>query len=90
MGKQDSQRGNVNCLSGEPGGETVTGGTGSSAIAQRAFGGKTLKQIQREAVEFALEQTGGNKSAAARMLEIPIATFKRMVKRYEEEDRRSS
>lgn len=59
------------------------------AVQEHAFAGKTLKRIQREAIEFALKQTGGNKSAAARKLAIPIATFKRMVKRYEEEDERT-
>lgn len=55
-------------------------------LRETLFGGKSLKQIERAAVEYALERNGGNKSAAARALRVPIATFKRMLKRYERED----
>ncbi|RMG15669.1 MAG: sigma-54-dependent Fis family transcriptional regulator [Planctomycetota bacterium] len=52
--------------------------------SDRAYGyaGKTLAQIQREAVLDTLRACGGNKSAAARKLGIPRGTFYRLLERH--------
>ncbi len=45
--------------------------------------GKTLQQIEAEAVRATLKLTGGNRSAAARMLSISRPTLSRKIKKYE-------
>lgn len=45
-------------------------------------GGKTLAEIEAEAVRAALKLTSGNRSAAARMLEISRPTLGRKIKKY--------
>lgn len=44
--------------------------------------GKTLEQIEAEAVRATLKLTGGNRSAAARILEISRPTLSRKIKKY--------
>ena len=44
--------------------------------------GKTMEQIEAEAVRATLKLTGGNRSAAARILQISRPTLTRKVKKY--------
>jgi Nif-specific regulatory protein len=49
-------------------------------------GGKTLAEIEAEAVRAALKLTSGNRSAAARMLDVSRPTLSRKIKKYGVED----
>ena len=48
-----------------------------------AFAGKTLRELEREAVLAALDETGGNKAQAARKLGVPKSTFYDLLDRHQ-------
>ncbi len=56
--------------------------TESKSEAQGRFRHRTLAEIEREAIEQALEQTGGDKAAAARILGINKSTLYRKLKTF--------
>ena len=47
--------------------------------------GMTMTQIEREAIEKTLAETGGNKTEAAKILDIGVRTLHRKLERYEKE-----
>ena len=47
-----------------------------------SFRGRTLEEIEREAILAAVEEAGGNKALAARMLNIPRRTLYNRLKKY--------
>jgi DNA-binding NtrC family response regulator len=47
-----------------------------------AFAGKTLEEVEREAIKAAVEQAKGNKALAARTLCIPRRTLYNRLKKY--------
>jgi transcriptional regulator with GAF, ATPase, and Fis domain len=51
--------------------------------ASSAYAGKSLEQIEKEAIMAALESTGGNKALAARVLCIPRRTLYNRLKKYD-------
>jgi DNA-binding NtrC family response regulator len=53
-----------------------------SAIERLPLGGQTLQCIERAAIKQTLEQTGGNKSNAARVLGIAVSTLYEKLKKY--------
>jgi transcriptional regulator with PAS, ATPase and Fis domain len=57
-------------------------GAGSPALADSTFAGKTLEEIEREAIKAAVEQARGNKALAARTLCIPRRTLYNRLKKY--------
>ena len=53
------------------------------AQATAGLSGKTMAQVEREMVEVALRECGGNKSQAARQLGIPRSTLYGLLERYD-------
>ena len=65
--------------------ETKAASPGSPATPSGAspFAGKTLADIEKEAIEYALEQSGGNKTRAAQSLGIAVRTIQRKLAQYQ-------
>lgn len=51
----------------------------------RHSGGKTLADLEREAILQALERTGGRRAEAAKLLDIGLRTLQRKLKEYKEQ-----
>ena len=47
--------------------------------------GRTMEEIEREAILRSLELTGGNRTQAAEMLGIGLRTLQRKIKQYKDE-----
>jgi len=55
---------------------------GAAAAPPPELAGRTLEQVERSAVEAALQATGGNKAEAARRLGVPRSTLYRLIERH--------
>ncbi|MBI3463795.1 MAG: sigma-54-dependent Fis family transcriptional regulator [Planctomycetes bacterium] len=57
-----------------------TRGAAAAQVAIRP--GMTMSEIEKEAIRRALEQTGGNRTLAAKMLDLSVRTLQRKIKEY--------
>jgi two-component system response regulator HydG len=60
--------------------EPLRGGDASAVVVRR---GLTMAEIEKEAIRRALEETGGRRTEAARILDLSVRTLQRKIKEYQ-------
>jgi DNA-binding NtrC family response regulator len=58
----------------------ISGAASAEALIQP---GMTMREIEREAIRRALQQTAGHRARAAEILDISVRTLQRKIKEYE-------